>query len=918
MFEERRVGAAILPQALVTTKLRAPRTRPNLVDRPRLREVLARNEVCPLTLVSAPAGFGKTTLLGDWSEQLSRDGKSVAWVSLDLSDNDPARFLTYLVGALQEIEEGIGEGVLASLRSPQMPPIEALMGVLVNELAEVAHEITVILDDYHLIDSDPVHEAVSFLLEHLPENARLVISSRADPPLPLARLRVRDQMTEVRAADLRFTPEEASAFLNDVMGHSLSEGDVAVLEGVTEGWIAALQLAALSMRDRQDTSGFVESFSGSNRHVLDFLAEEVLERQPEGVREFLLKTSVLERMSASLCDSLTSRNDGQQMLERLEHENLFVIALDDERQWYRYHHLFADVLRSRLQREQPERIRELHRRAAAWYERNGWTSEAIRHALAAQEHDRAADLVERVARKMWFRGEVMTLLGWLEALPEETRRRRPQLLLQHSAALLWVGQLDDVEPLVQEIERAVGPSGEGRDEDLQSSADETLRQVLLGGVAATRSWRAYLKGEPHDAIALARRALELLPETDLELRTYAAFRLAEAYRTADDLEAASAAFAESAELGRAAGHDFLVLMAMSRQAKLQMAQGRLRKADHVLQRTLRFAVEQIGDSLPATGEVHVIIGELLYEWDDLEAATRRLKEGIRLAERMGQLETLVDGYVAISRVEMAQGSADSALESAQESSRLAERSGAAEAIVEAAAWNARLHLTRDDLTAAVLELERIAGTSAVSVSMVRETGQITRARLTMVRGEHDEALRLLEGLREAAEASDRKGNLLEILVLQALALWATNEKERAVTTLTRALVLAEPEGYIRTFADEGEAMGELLSATLETRQRGRLDATPSVPMRYLAKLLAALAREDAAPAAAAERLPEPLSERELEVLALVAAGMSNKEIAGRLFVSVTTVKTHINNLYRKLDARSRIQAVACARELGIL
>jgi LuxR family transcriptional regulator, maltose regulon positive regulatory protein len=893
-----------LPQALVTTKLRAPRTRPNLVDRPRLREVLARNEVCPLTLVSAPAGFGKTTLLGDWSEQLSRDGKSVAWVSLDLSDNDPARFLTYLVGALQEIEEGIGEGVLASLRSPQMPPIEALMGVLVNELAEVAHEITVILDDYHLIDSDPIHEAVSFLLEHLPENARLVISSRADPPLPLARLRVRDQMTEVRAADLRFTPEEASAFLNDVMGLSLSEGDVAVLEGVTEGWIAALQLAALSMRDRQDTSGFVESFSGSNRHVLDFLAEEVLERQPEGVREFLLKTSALERMSASLCDSLTSRNDGQQMLERLEHENLFVIALDDERQWYRYHHLFADVLRSRLQREQPERIRELHRRAAEWYERNGWTSEAIQHALAAQDHDRAADLVEDVARKMWLRGEVMTLLGWLEALPEETRRRRPQLLLQYSAALLWVGRLDDVEPLLREAERA-------------AEATREDRRLLLGFASAVRSWRARLQGDAPNAVELARRALELLPEKDLELRTFAAFRLAEAYRSADDLEAASAAFAETAELGQAAGHDYLVLRALSRQAKLRMAGGRLHKADHLLRSALRFAVERGGDSLPATGEVHVVMGKLLYEWDELEAAARRLKDGIRLAERMGQLDTLVDGYVAISRVEMAQGSADSALETAQEASRLAERSGAAEAIVEAAAWNARLHLTRGDLTAAVLELERIAGTSAVSVSMVRESGQITRARLTMVRGEHDEALQLLEGLREAAEASDRTGNLLEILVLPALALWATNEKERAVTTLTRALVLAEPEGYVRTFADEGAAMGDLLSEVLDAQQRGRLDATSSVPMRYLAKLLAALAREDAAPAAD-ERLPEPLSERELEVLALVAAGMSNKEIAGRLFVSVTTVKTHINNLYRKLDARSRIQAVARARELGLI
>jgi LuxR family maltose regulon positive regulatory protein len=916
MFEERRVGAAILPQALVTTKLRAPRTRPNLVDRPRLREVLARNEVCPLTLVSAPAGFGKTTLLGDWSEQLSRDGKSVAWVSLDLSDNDPARFLTYLVGALQEIEEGIGEGVLASLRSPQMPPIEALMGVLVNELAEVAHEITVILDDYHLIDSDPVHEAVSFLLEHLPENARLVISSRADPPLPLARLRVRDQMTEVRAADLRFTPEEASAFLNDVMGLSLSEGDVAVLEGVTEGWIAALQLAALSMRDRQDTSGFVESFSGSNRHVLDFLAEEVLERQPEGVREFLLKTSVLERMSASLCDSLTSRNDGQQMLERLEHENLFVIALDDERHWYRYHHLFADVLRSRLQREQPERIRELHRRAAAWYERNGWTSEAIRHALAAQEHDRAADLVERVARKMWFRGEVMTLLGWLEALPEETKGRRPQLLFQYSTALLWVGQLDDVEPLVQEIERAVGPSGEGRDEDLQSSADETLRRVLLGGVAATRSWRAYLKGEPHDAIALARRALELLPETDLELRTYAAFRLAEGYRTADDLEAATAAYAETAELGRAAGHDFLVLKAMSRQAKLQMVQGRLRKADHVLRHALRFADERGGDSLPATGEVKVVLGELLYEWDELEAAARRLKEGIRLSERMGQLDTLVDGYVALSRLEMVQGNTESALESAQEANSLAQRSGAEEAIVEAAAWNARLHLARSDLTAAVLELERAAGAPAVSVSMVRETAQIARARLSLARGEYDEALRLLEELRQSAEVAGRTVKLIEILTLQALALWERNKREQAVGTLTLALALAEPEGYVHTIVDEGAPMGDLLSATLEARQRGYPDAT-RIPARYLAKLLAILAQESAAPGAD-EGLSEPLSERELEVLALIAAGKSNVEIASSFFVSLSTVKTHINNLYRKLGARSRTQAIARARELGLI
>jgi LuxR family transcriptional regulator, maltose regulon positive regulatory protein len=905
-----------VPDALVTTKVRVPRTRQELVERPRLLEALVRYEGRRLTLVSAPAGFGKTTLLSEWLEDRSGDGRPVTWLSLEEADNDPGRFLAYLVSALRwALGEGIGEGVLASLRLPEFPPVEAVMGVLINELADVRHEeVTIVLDDFHVIHSGPIHEATSFLLEHLPENVHLVISSRADPPLPLAKLRARDQVTEIRAAGLRFTTEEATAFLKGVMGLTLSAADVAALEEVTEGWVAALQLAALSMRDREDVSGFVETFSGSNRDVLDFLAEEVLDRQPEEVREFLLNTSVLERMSAPLCDALTGRNDGQQMLERLEHDNLFVIALDDERHWYRYHHLFADVLRSRLQREQPEGIRELHCRASAWYERNGWTSEAVRHALEAQEYDRAADLVEQVARKMWNRGEVMTLLDWLEALPEGTKRRRPQLLLQYSAALLWVGQLDDIEPLVREIERVVG--GEGRDEDLQSSADESLRQVLLGGVAATRSWRAYMKGEPHDAITLARRALALLPEKDLELRTYAAFRLAEAYRTADDLEAATAAYAETAELGRAAGHDYLVLRAMSRQAKLEMAQGRLRKADHLLRRALRLAVERGGDSLPATGEEHVFIGELLYERDELHAAARQLKEGIRLAERMGQLDTLVDGYVALSRAEMAQGSVDSALETAREASKLAERSGAAEAIVEAAAWNARLHLSRGDMTAAVLELERIAGAPAVSVSMVRETEQIARARLTLARGEHDEAMRLLEEWRQSAEAAGRTGKLIEILTLQAVALWGKSKREQAVGTLTRALALGEPEGYVRTFVDEGAKVGELLSAILEARQRGHPDAT-RIPARYLAKVLAILAQESAAPGAG-ERLSEPLSERELEVLALVASGKSNLEIASSLFVSLSTVKTHINNLYRKLGARSRTQAIARARELDLI
>src|SRR5215204_4942386 len=385
-----------MPDAIVTTKVRVPRTRTELVPRPRLREALVRYEGRRLTLVSAPAGFGKTTLLSEWLEDRSGDGGSVVWLSLEEADNDPARFLAYLVTALRSaLGEGIGEGVLASLRLPEFPPVEAVVGALINELANVRHEeVTIVLDDYHVIHSGPVHEATSFLLEHLPENVHLVISSRADPPIPLAKLRARDQVTEIRAAELRFTIEEASAFLKGVMGLTLSAADVAALEEVTEGWIAALQLAALSMRDREDVSGFVETFSGSNRHVLDFLAEEVLERQPEGMREFLLKTSVLERMNAPLCDALTGRNDGQQMLERLERENLFVIALDDERRWYRYHHLFADFLRGRLMRERPESTGELHLRASGWYEDNGHLPEAVGHALSAPDHDLAARLIE--------------------------------------------------------------------------------------------------------------------------------------------------------------------------------------------------------------------------------------------------------------------------------------------------------------------------------------------------------------------------------------------------------------------------------------------------------------------------------------------------------------------------------------------
>src|ERR687898_2597340 len=479
---------------LVSTKLRPSQARPNLVARPRLTARLEREASRKLTLISAPAGFGKTTLLVEWLKEREDGDQSVAWLSLDEGDNDPVRFLSYLVAALRRIVgEEFGEGVLAALRSPGPPRMEAVLGAFVNELDDLPGEIAVVLDDYHVIDSESVHRIVSYLLERLPEGVHIVLSGRVDPPLPLARLRARGQMAELHASDLRFTPEEAAAFLGDAMDLDLSADDVAALEGVTEGWIAALQLAALSMRGRKDASGFIRSFSGSHRDVFDFLAEEVLERQTERVQSFLLETSILDNLSGPLCDALTGCGDGQHTLERLERENLLVVPLDDERCWYRYHHLFADFLRSRLERERSEQLAPLHLRASEWYEENALVAEAVRHALSAGDHERAARLMDSGVGQTWYRGEVMTLLGWLGEVPKEAMLRRPLLLVWYAAALMLVGRFDGLESLLREAESAVGSAGKDQGEEPRPAVDEADPQYVLATAAAVRSLRARLQ-----------------------------------------------------------------------------------------------------------------------------------------------------------------------------------------------------------------------------------------------------------------------------------------------------------------------------------------------------------------------------------------------------------------------------------------
>jgi len=869
-------------------------------------------------LISAPAGFGKTTLLVEWLKGREDGDQSVAWVSLDEGDNDPVRFLSYLVAALRRtVGEGFGEGVLAALRSPEAPRMEAVLSAFVNELADLPGEVAVVLDDYHVIDSESVHGIVSFLLERLPEGAHIVISGRVDPPLPLARLRAGGQMSELHAADLRFTPEEAAAFLSDVMGLNLSAEDVAALEERTEGWIAALQLAALSMRERKDISGFVRSFSGSHRDVFDFLAEEVLQRQTDRVQTFLLETSILDSLSGPLCDALTGRNDGQRMLERLERENLLVVPLDDDRGWYRYHHLFADFLRGRLWRESPERAGELHLRASDWYEENALVAEAVAHALSAGDHERAARLMESGVGQTWYRGEVMTLLGWLRTLPKEAMLRRPLLLVWYAAALMLVGRFDGVESLLREAEGAVGAFGEGQGEEPQRRADEADPQHVLATAAAVRSLHARLQGDPQGASEHARRALALLPADNLDPRPFAALCLAEAYRVADDLEAADETFAETAELGRAAGHDYIALTAMGSLAHLRMSQGQLREASASLRQALGFAAKRGAELLPAVGRVRIGMGELFYEWDDLEVSERELILGTELAERAGELEILARGQVTLSRVKRARGDAEGALELAHKAERLARESGAPQTIADAALWKARLHLMGNELRAAASDLERASGVGDVPRS-TRESERISLARLLIAREDHDEALRVLDSLREMAEVADGRSSVIQVFTLQALALRAKDENNRAIDVMGRALALAEPEGYVRTFVDEGPPMAELLSGVLDARQRGRLDSLRCVPAHYVRTLLATLERKAPSTAQPTPGLPEALSERELEVLQLIAVGKSNRRIASELFVSVGTVKTHVNNLYRKLDAHSRTQAVARARELKLL
>jgi LuxR family maltose regulon positive regulatory protein len=903
---------------LLETKLYIPDSRPVPVPRPRLMERLEHGAAGRLTLVSAPAGFGKTTLLAAWAGGSAIREPAVAWVSLDQGDNNPALFWSYFITALRTVLPDVGESVLFGLRSAQPPSIELLLTGLINELNAVDSSVALVLDDYHTVGADPVHSAVAFLLDHMPPRIHLVIATRADPPLPLARRRARGELTELRASDLRFTADEAAAFLNHAMGLGLSAAEVAALETRTEGWIAGLQLAALSMQGREDVSGFIRAFAGNDRYIVDYLVEEVLQRQPQHIRSFLLQTSILDRMSGPLCDAITGREDGRRLLEVLERGNLFVVPLDDKREWFRYHHLFADVLRAHATAERPDAIATLHRRASKWYERNGLPAEAVRHSLAARDLERAAGLVEQVARAMLVGREDELLLRWLKALPDGLIRRRPVLSVYYALALVSVdaeaaeARLRDAERWLDLMERQPpeGPPAE------MVVVDEDGFRSLPGTIAVVRAYRAGARGDVPGVVRHARRAWDLLPEGDHLWRGAAAGLLGLAHWTSGHLEEAYRAFADAWAVLRMTGDATQEVSGAFVLADIRRAQGRLREAARLYEQALEAVASQGRPMPPPAADLYVGLAELRSEQGDLEGASRYLQRSKKLNEHGGVSEHRHRWYVAMARIKEAHGDLEGALDLLGEAERLYVRSPAPD-VRPIAALRTRVWVRQGRLE----EAFGWAGEQSLAIddelSYVREFEHITLARLLIARHRDDgherslaEAMALLERLRKAAEDGGRTGSLIEILVVQALGHEAKRDTPGALASLDRALSLAEPEGYVRHFLDEGDALRHLL----------RRAAANGGSMSHARRLLSDFdeAPELCSPSAQSAGLVEPLTRREVEVLRLIGAGMRNQEIADQLFISLSTVKRHIANAYGKLGASHRIEAVGRAKELNLL
>jgi LuxR family maltose regulon positive regulatory protein len=878
---------------LLQTKLYVPPVRPDLVPRPRL---LRRLDVGPsrkLTLVSAPAGFGKTTLVTEW---LGGIGHAVAWLSLDEEDNDPARFFTYLVAALQTVDPNIGQAAQAMSQSPQPPPPEALLANLINDIAATPRPCILVLDDYHLIHTLSIHQLLAFLLEHQPPHMHLVIASREDPPLPLSRLRARGQVIEVRQADLRFTGEETCDFLQHAMRLDLSTADAAALHQRTEGWAAGLQLVALSMQGSKDIRQLVASFTGSHRYVLDYLAEEVFQQQSADVQDFLLKTCILDRLTAPLCDAVrfgsvespSGWDDSRHVLLTLEKANLFTVPLDESRQWYRYHRLFADLLRHRLEIESPDGIAQLHQRAYQWYADNGFLGDAIRHALAASDWKRASDLILDVGASLLKRGEVVTLLGWFQALPDEVIFANPQLCLDYSWPLILTEQIEAARSYIAQAERV---------------ALEHEITPLLGGIAIAKAHIARLQGNNAHVIELSEQALSLLPEDELSGRSIVAVNLGLAQWHRGHMAEAEQALLEAQRAGRGSGNEYVRSTAVLFLSRIQTARGKSRQAAE----SYRQIIKQ-GEQLPVAGLAHFDLGRLSYEWNELIAAADHLQRGLEIVRRGGSVEFEVGGCSTLAYIKQAQGDPTAAQAELQKADQLLENPGISPSTRLAnLAAQVAVALGQGDVDAASRVVEQFPKLEDAGSFPDYLVLMLAQTRVLLAQGQRAQAAEHLEALLSMASHAGWQSTVTQARALQAL---AAPTPEQALAFITESLMRAEPENYVRTFVDAGDPMRAML----------REAAGHGVVPNYVERLLATFDTPSRpAPASVvAQPLIEPLSDRELDVLRLLADGQTNREIAQALCLSVNTVKTHLKNIYGKLGTGNRREAAAEAKRLGLV
>ncbi len=903
-----------MSSSILTTKLYIPSIRDKLVPRSHLIEKLNIGLARKCTLVSAPAGFGKTTLVSSWLQQIDRPA---TWLSLDESDNDLNRFLTYLITALQKIDGKIGQVGQEMLQLPQPPTIETLMTTLVNDVIITDIAFILVLDDYHIINNPLIHQGLDFLLAHIPPMMHLVMTSRADPPLALAALRAKAQVFEVREANLRFAADETYYFINQTMDLALSPDDVMALENRTEGWVAGLQLAGLSLQGLSavDKKNFITTFAGDDRYIVDYLLEEVLHRQPAEVQMFLLQTAILDRLCGPLCDTIldgiSNRQDQEtissfasgKILEMLERANLFIIPLDNRRQWYRYHHLFADLLRLHLQETYPDQVQWLHLRASEWYQANGLEEEAIKHALAANDFDRAADLIEPIAQVIMSQGKLFTIRGWLQALPDEIIQSRLRLAVYHLWMLFSTAQMEAAEIRLGEITDVVS-----RDSD----------PTFAGEIDALRAFFAYNRGNFPDSIKYAQQALKLPWQSDSFFPLFSTSLLGNSYRLNGDIASAIKVCRELSRHRQKGQRVASAIMGVGNVIRLQMIQGKLREAAQTYEQTFQGQHLQPDKATTPLHSVALIgMGEVLYEWNNLEAAANHLRTGVTLSQRWPSLvEFLIDGVAGLARVLQAQQDIEGAFSLIEEMEQYTNQSAIFQwKLPHLAACRARLWLstTGYNLTAAIKWADTRDLPPPDNPSYMYEFEYLTLTRVLIAQGKSDDALTLLTNLERAATDAGRMNSALECWVLQAMIQQAKGNTQDALNTITQALSLAEPEGYIRIFVNEGEPMAQLLHQAVGQH----------IKSDYIRQLLNAFSGPSSSTTlvnhhSEIQNLVDPLSERELDVLRLLNTHLSGPEIATELMVSINTVKTHIKRIYSKLNASNRHEAIERAKVLGLL